>query len=47
MKALHNSYNTVTRALPDMSTFSPRTCDPWASGVHTYQAEHSCLCYNY
>ena len=24
MKVLHNSCNTVTRALPDMSTLSPR-----------------------
>ena len=26
MKALHNSCNTVTRGLPDVSTLSPQVC---------------------
>ena len=53
MKVLHNSCNTVTCALPDMSTLGPvalgpdmSTLGPVALGC-TYQAEHSCLCYNY
>ena len=32
MKVLHNSCNTVTRGLPDMSGFG-----------YTYQADHLCL----
>ena len=35
MKVLHNSCNTVTRGLPDISTLSP-----WASGVHIRQTTH-------
>ena len=34
---------TVTHGLPDMSTLSPQACGPQASGVRTYQANHSCL----
>ena len=33
---------TGTCDLPYMYAFSP-----WASGIHTYQANHSCSCYNY
>ena len=36
MKVLHNSCNTVTRALPDMLTLSPR-----ASDVHIRQSTHA------
>ena len=43
----HISYTMSTRGLPDMYTLSPRACDPRASGVHTYQANHSCPWYNY
>ena len=45
MKVLHNSCNTVTCALPDMSTLSPRACGPWASGVHIRQitSTHACV----
>ena len=42
VKVLHISCNTATHGLPDMSTLSPRALD-----VHTYQVNHSCLCYNY
>ena len=38
----HNSYTMSTRGLPDMYTLSPQ-----ALGVHTYQANHWCLWYNY
>ena len=40
------SYNTGTRALPDIYALALRRCAP--SGiVRIYQAKHSCLCYNY
>ena len=39
------SYNTGTRALPDIYALALGRCAP--SGiVHIYQATHSCLCYN-
>ena len=40
------SYNTGTRALPDIYALALGRCAP--SGiVRIYQAKHSCLCYNY
>ena len=36
-----------TRALPEMYSLSPWACGPQASGIHIYQAKHSCPCYNY
>ena len=39
------SYNTGTRALPDIYALTLECCVP--SGIiHIYQATHSCLCYN-
>ena len=38
MKVLHNSCNTVTCTLPDMSTLSPQ-----ASGVHIRQSTCACV----
>ena len=39
------SYNTGTRALPDIYALALGCCVP--SGiVHIYQAKHSSLCYN-
>ena len=39
------SYNTGTRALPDIYALALGRCAP--SGImHIYQAKHSCLCYN-
>ena len=38
MKVLHNSCNTVTHTLPDISTLSPR-----ALGVHIRQSTHACF----
>ena len=40
---LHNSCNTGTRGLPDMSTLSPRACGPRASGVHIRQTTRACV----
>ena len=45
-EVLHISCNTGTRALPDMSALALRRCAP-SGVVRTYQAMHSCLCYNY
>ena len=45
-EVLHISCNTGTRALPDMSALALRCCAPLGV-VHTYQAMHSCQCYNY
>ena len=38
MKVLHNSCNTVTCGLPDMSTLSPQS-----SGVHIRQTTCACV----
>ena len=43
MKVLHNSCNTVTRALPGMSTLSPHARGAWASGVHIRQSTRACV----
>ena len=43
MKVLRNSCNTVTHDLPDMSTLSPWTCGPQASGVHIRQTTCACV----
>ena len=43
MKVLHNSCNTVTRGLPDISTLSPRACGPRASGVRIRQTTRACV----
>jgi len=40
---LHNSCNTGTHGLPDMSTLSPRACGPRASGVHIRQTTRACV----
>ena len=39
------SYNTGTRALPDIYALALGRCVPLGI-VHIYQAKHSCLCYN-
>ena len=39
----HNGYTMSTRGLPVMYTPSPQAYGPRALGVHTYQANHSCL----
>ena len=38
---------TGTWDLPDMYALSPWACSYWASGIHSYQANHLCLCINY
>ena len=43
MKVLHNSCNTITRALPDMSTLSPQAWGAPASGVHIRQSTRACV----
>ena len=43
MKVLHNSCNTVTCALPDMSTLSPQAWGTRASGVHIRQSTCACV----
>ena len=40
------TYNTGTRALPDIYALALGRCVPWGV-VRIYQAKHSCLCYNY
>ena len=40
------SYNTGTRALPDIYALAFGRCAP-SGVVRIYQAKHSCLCYNY
>ena len=45
LEVAYISYNTGTRALPDIYALALGRCMP--SGiVHIYQAMHSCLCYN-
>ena len=39
------SYNTGTRALPDIYALALGRCVPLGI-MHIYQAMHSCLCYN-
>ena len=43
VKVLHNSCNTVTRALPGLSTLSPRAAGPRAEGVHIRQSTRACV----
>ena len=44
-RVVYISYNTGTRALPDIYALALGCCTP--SGiVRIYQAKHSCLCYN-
>jgi len=45
-KMTYISYNTGTRALPDISALALGCCAP-SGVVRIYQAKHSCLCYNY
>ena len=41
LEVLHNSCNTSTHGLPNMSTLSPWACGPSTSGGHIRQATHA------
>ena len=42
----HISYNIDSSDLYDIHTLNPRVCSSLISDIATYQANHSCLCYN-
>ena len=46
-KVLHNTCNMCIRDLPDMNALIPWACEPQALGIHIYQANPPCLCYNH
>ena len=45
LEVAYISYNTGTRALPDIYALALGRCAPLGI-VHIYQAKHSYLCYN-